>query len=206
MGTESAENAGGRRWQGVHKALADPLRVRLLETLWQAPQSARELAERVETPADRLYYHLHQLAEAGLIVVTGHRPLPRGKVERVYAPAAAEPPPDEPASPREMARFLGAMLEATRADIDAAYRSRETGARREVALHRGALRLTDEALDELQRYVGQLAERCAAEQSGGEPGTWTRVVVALVDLQDRPPPGSGTPVASEAAEPDAGSA
>jgi len=189
----SADSTGknGRRWRGVHKALADPLRVRLLEALWLAPQSTRELAARVEMPADRLYYHLHQLEQAGLVRIAEHRSLPRGKVERVYAPAVAEPPPDEAAGPRELARFLGAMLDATRADVDAACRSRENGARREVVLHRGALRLTDEALAELQQHVAELAGRCAADPSGDAAGVWTRVVVALVDLQDRPDPGPG---------------
>src|SRR5690242_6646388 len=115
MASAGPAGGAGRRWRGVHKALADPLRVRLLEALWLAPQSARELAGLVELPADRLYYHLHQLVQAGLVQIAEHRPLPRGKVERVYAPAVAEPPPDEAAGPREMAQFLGAMLEATRA-------------------------------------------------------------------------------------------
>lgn len=80
------------RWRGVHKALADPLRIRLLEALWETPQSARELADRADLPADRLYYHLGQLERAGLIEIAEYRPLARGKVERVYAPAVTEPP------------------------------------------------------------------------------------------------------------------
>ncbi|WP_405946854.1 winged helix-turn-helix domain-containing protein [Streptomyces prunicolor] len=57
------------RWRGVHKALADPLRIRLLEALWEMPRSARELADHVDLPADRLYYHLNQLERAGLIEI-----------------------------------------------------------------------------------------------------------------------------------------
>lgn len=173
-----------RRWHGVHKALADPLRIRLLEALWEAPQSARELADRADLPADRLYYHLTRLERAGLIEIAEYRPLARGKVERVYAPAVTEPPADA-ASPEEMAEFLGSMLEATRADINAAYRSRQAGGRREVDVHRGAVRLTDEALAELRGHVERLAA-CFGDHD--TPGVWTRVVVAVVDLQDRPPP------------------
>ncbi|MEU1623675.1 winged helix-turn-helix domain-containing protein [Streptomyces sp. NPDC005722] len=178
-----------RQWHGVHKALADPLRIRLLEALWETPLSARELAVHVGLPADRIYYHLNQLERAGLIEIAEYRPLARGKVERVYTPAVAEPPGDA-ASPEEMAEFLGSMLEATRADINAAHRSRQAGARREVDLHRGALRLTDEGLAELRAHIGRLAARFGDRDA---PGVWTRVVVAVVDLQDRPSQDAATP-------------
>lgn len=188
MGTQGS-GASPRRWQGVHKALADPLRIRLLEALWEMPQSARELAERADLPADRLYYHLGQLERAGLIAIAEYRPLARGKVERVYAPAVTEPPGDA-VSPEEMAEFLGSMLDATRADINAAYRSKQAGGRREVDVHRGALRLTEEALAELRGHVERLATRFGDRDA---PGVWTRVVVAVVDLQDRPPPDAVAP-------------
>jgi DNA-binding transcriptional ArsR family regulator len=177
-------------WHGVHKALADPLRIRLLEWLAEAPRSARQLADCVGLPADRLYYHLGQLEQAGLIEIAEYRPLARGKVERVYAPAQTEPPGDN-ADPEEMMAFLGSMLEATAMDITAAYRAKQAGHRREVDLRRGALRLTNEALAELRGSIEQLAARFADPGAGG---TWTGVLVTLVDLQDRPeadpPPGS----------------
>ena len=83
------------------------------------------------------------------------------------------------------------MLEATAMDITAAHQARQAGRRREVDLHRGALRLTDQALAELRGQIEQLAARFA---DPGADGIWTGVVLALVDLQDRPdadtPPGS----------------
>src|SRR5260221_8765243 len=175
---------------GVHKALADPLRIRLLEWLAEAPRSARQLAGCAGLPADRLYYHLGQLEQAGLIEVAGYRRLARGKAERIYARAETEPPGDD-ADPEETAAFLGSMLQATAMDITAAYQARQAGRHPEVDLHRGALRLTDQALAELRGHIEQLAARFA---DPGADGTWTGVVLALVDLQDRPdaepPPGS----------------
>jgi DNA-binding transcriptional ArsR family regulator len=171
-----------KRWHEVHKALADPLRIRLLEWLIEAPRSARELAGCAGLPADRLYYHLGQLEQAGLIEVAGYRRLDRGKAERIYAPAETEPPGDD-ADPEETAAFLGAMLQATAMDITAAYQARQAGRRREVDLHRGALRLTDQALAELRGHIEQLTARFADPAADG---TWTRVVLTLVDLQDRP--------------------
>ena len=102
-------------------------------------------------------------------------------------------PPGNQADPREIAAFLGSMLQATAMDITAAWRARETGRRREIDLHRGALRLTDEALAELRGNIEQLAARFAEPGAGG---TWTRVVVTLVDIEDRP--GIGTRPASPA--------
>jgi hypothetical protein len=77
--------------------------------------------------------------------------------------------------------FLGSMLEATAMDIAVAYRAKQAGRRREVDLLRGALRLTDEALTELRGHIQQLAGRFA---DPGASGTWTGVLLTLVDLQD----------------------
>jgi len=186
----SGTGAPGKPWHEVHRALADPLRIRLLEWLAEQPRSARQLADCAGMPADRLYYHLGQLEQAGLIEVSGYRRLARGKAERVYARAETEPPGDD-ASPEQTAAFLGSVLEATAMDITAAYQARQSGHRREVEVHRGSLRLTDQALAELRGNIQQLAARFA---DPGADGTWTRVVVAVVDVQDRPdadpPPGS----------------
>jgi DNA-binding transcriptional ArsR family regulator len=176
----------------VHKALADPLRLRIVEALWETPRSARELAECVGLPADRLYYHLGQLEQAKLIEVAEYRRLSGGKVERVYAPAEVEPPGDA-ADPEEMVTFLGSVLDATRADISTAYRAKQDGRRREVDVHRGTVRLTEQALTELRAQMEQLvrayAATCADAESSAveaeEGAVWTRLLVAVVDLQDR---------------------
>jgi DNA-binding transcriptional ArsR family regulator len=173
-----------KAWHRVHKALADPLRLQLVDWLMERPRSARELADCVGLPADRLYYHLGQLEQAGLIEVTEYRRLARGKAERVYAPAEAEPPGDD-ASPQETAALLGSMLEATTMDITAAFQAKQAGRRREVDLTRAALRLTDEALAELRGHLTQIAARFAEPDPDG---TWTRLVLVLADLQDRPGP------------------
>ena len=187
----SGTRASGKPWHAVHRALADPLRIRLLEWLAEEPRSARQLADRAGMPADRLYYHLGQLEQAGLIEVASYRRLARGKAERVYAPAETEPPGND-AGPEETAAFLGSMLQATAMDITAACRARRAGRRREVDLHRGALRLTDQALAELRGHIEQLAARFA---DPGADGTRTRMVLTLVDLQDRPDadPPAGSP-------------
>jgi len=83
------------------------------------------------------------------------------------------------------------VLEATAMDITAAYQAKQAGRRREVDVTRAALRLTDEALADLRGHLAQLAARFAEPDA---EGTWTRLVLVLADLQDRPgpaiPPGS----------------
>ena len=181
---------GGRPsgWRYVHRALADPLRIRLLEALWFSPRSVKELAEAVELPPDRLYYHLRQLEQAAVIEVTGYRPLPGGKVERLYRRAEAEPP-DEGASPEEIATFTGAVLDATKADITAAHMAKADGQRREVTVTRAALRLTNEGLAELYRMLNDVRDRFSAPEFADPEaeGTWVRVLVAVADLEERPP-------------------
>src|SRR6266436_6168324 len=110
--------------RSVHRALADPMRIRLLECLWGRPQSAKELAEWVGMAPDRLYYHLAQLEEAGLIEIAEYRRLPGGKVERVYRPTPVEPPGDE-ATPLEYAEFLGGLRITTKKNINAASMAKE---------------------------------------------------------------------------------
>jgi DNA-binding transcriptional ArsR family regulator len=173
----------------VHRALADPMRIRLLECLWGQPQSARELAEWAGMAPARLYYHLAQLEQAGLIEIAEYRRLPGGKVERVYRPTPMEPPGDE-ATPLEYAEFLGAVLEATRADVTAASVAKEAGERREITLTRATVRLSEADLITLREHLLELVHQ--AHQKPNDEGIWTRVVVTLVDLQDRgQPPNRG---------------
>ena len=174
--------------RSLHRALADPMRIRLLECLWGRPQSAKELAEWAGMAPDRLYYHLAQLEQAGLIEIAEYRRLPGGKVERVYRPTPLEPPGDE-ATPLEIADFLGAMLEATRADITAASLAKEGGERRDITLTRTTVRLSEAELVTLRERLLELVRQ--AQDKPDDEGVWKRVVVTLVDLQDRGQPTSG---------------
>jgi cytochrome c553 len=70
-------------------------------------------------------------------------------------------------------------------DIAAAFQAKQAGRRREVDVTRAALRLTDEALTELRDHLAQIAARSAEPEA---EGTWTRLVLVLADLQDRPAP------------------
>lgn len=171
-----------RPFRRVHRALADPLRIRVLDALWLRPRSAKELAGWAGVEPDRLYHHLRQLQRAGLIEVAGHRDLPGGKVERVYCRARTEPVGDD-ASPAETAHFLGQMLLATWMGLDQAFAARARGAEREVALARTGVHLSRRHLDELRKKIEELVARARDEPD--EDGVWTQVLVAVVDEEDR---------------------
>jgi DNA-binding transcriptional ArsR family regulator len=53
--------------EAMFRALADPIRRRLLERLVSGPASAGDLARRLAVPRVNVSHHLHVLAVAGLI-------------------------------------------------------------------------------------------------------------------------------------------
>ncbi|MGH3164695.1 MAG: ArsR/SmtB family transcription factor [Trebonia sp.] len=172
------------RLRAIHRALADPLRIRLFELLSVRPQSAGELAVRVGLRPERLYHHLAQLEAAKLIEISSYRSLPGGKVERIYAPAATEPPGDD-ADPADIALMLNAALETTRADVNAATAAKEAGQDREISLTRTGIRLNREHLADLNGAIGRFLG--AAQDHPDDDGVWTTVVWTAIDRQDRRP-------------------
>jgi DNA-binding transcriptional ArsR family regulator len=170
------------RLRAVHRALADPLRIRLYELLVDHPQSAKELAGRVGMRPDRLYHHLAQLEEGKLIDVAEYRRLPGGKVERVYAPADLEPSDGIPA-PADVALLLTAARETTRADVNAAAQAQEAGELRGVGLGRTAVHLNHEHLEQLKAELERLFTTATSQPD--DDGVWTTLLWVAVDRQDR---------------------
>lgn len=71
------------------RAVADPLRFRLVEALVARELSVAGLAEEVGAPVTRLYHHITLLLEAGLIEEV-RRVKRRGVEERIYRATARE--------------------------------------------------------------------------------------------------------------------
>jgi DNA-binding transcriptional ArsR family regulator len=68
------------------KALGDPLRLRILHTVMREPRrtwSVKEIAAALEQPVTKLYHHLKQLEQAGLVVDVETR-IVSGIVEHRY--------------------------------------------------------------------------------------------------------------------------
>jgi DNA-binding transcriptional ArsR family regulator len=65
------------------KAMADPIRLRFLMELAERPRTVKEVAEALEVPPTRLYYHLRILEQNGLVEVANRR-MVSGIEERSY--------------------------------------------------------------------------------------------------------------------------
>ncbi|HUQ39691.1 MAG TPA: winged helix-turn-helix domain-containing protein [Acidimicrobiales bacterium] len=97
------------------RAFADPLRHRIIALL-DRPRSVRDLAERLERPADRLYYHLRLLEQHGLI-----QPVEGGNGERRYRASARSISVDgRLAAPHALDGFVGEIFDQARQEWIAA--------------------------------------------------------------------------------------
>jgi GNAT superfamily N-acetyltransferase/DNA-binding transcriptional ArsR family regulator len=132
------------------RTLLDPVRARLFDLL-RTSRSIPQLAAEVGMPADRLYYHVHRLADAGLVEETGTRRSGR-HTERLYARTA------------ERIRFSGDLvldgerpLRAFTDELDDALVAASPGDPSSVTYHAGGL--TDaraaELADRLRALVAE---------------------------------------------------
>ena len=71
------------------KAIADPLRQRLLEQFHRQPATTKQVAERLGLKPTRLYHHVAKLEKAGLIRLVETRPV-RGTTEKYYSAVAGK--------------------------------------------------------------------------------------------------------------------
>jgi DNA-binding transcriptional ArsR family regulator len=55
------------------KALANPKRIQILKLLVESPKSAKEVADELGEPQNKIHYHLKELQRAGLIRVEGEK-------------------------------------------------------------------------------------------------------------------------------------
>src|SRR5476649_2096857 len=65
------------------RALAHPLRLRMLELFAERPRTTKQVAELLAQPPTRLYHHVAALERAGFLVLKETRPN-RGVVEKWY--------------------------------------------------------------------------------------------------------------------------
>src|SRR5438874_10330090 len=69
------------------RALAHPLRLRLLELFAEQPRTTKQVAELLDQPPTRLYHHVAALERAGLLRLTETRKN-RGTTEKWYEAVA----------------------------------------------------------------------------------------------------------------------
>jgi DNA-binding transcriptional ArsR family regulator len=69
------------------RAISDPLRVEIIEIIMREALTVKQMADRLNQPATKLYYHVSELESAGFVTLVGTR-VKSGIVEKYYRTAA----------------------------------------------------------------------------------------------------------------------
>jgi DNA-binding transcriptional ArsR family regulator len=146
---------------GEIEILASPTRIELIDTLEAlgGDASVAELAVHLGRPADGLYYHLRQLAAAGLVIEKStaegrrYRPRSRGEGLRLrYRPGAT-------ANAKAVAHVAASVLRIAGRDFSRALADPDTkaeGPLRELWAARGKGWVGDKELGEINRLLTRL--------------------------------------------------
>ncbi|MGH2744975.1 MAG: ArsR/SmtB family transcription factor [Thermoleophilaceae bacterium] len=185
------------------RALAHPLRLRILSILEQRVASPKELAHEIGAPLTHVSYHVRQLAQFGVIKLERTTPR-RGAVEHHYRLDARPSITDEGwGGAPEIAKqaLVGAVLGQMGAQVNAA--AAEAGFSRDGAhLQRMPLELDDEGWREASKAIRALVaelERIQADAHGRRKGPHPEgraatAVMMLFETAQQPSAQSGTPL------------
>jgi DNA-binding transcriptional ArsR family regulator len=162
------------------KVMADPLRLRIVELIGEAPVrawAAKEIAERLGTKQTKLYHHLGLLEEHGFIRVAETRVV-SGIVEKRYAVVALSFRVDHSllagaGGQDAVANVLDAIFEKTRTEIMDSQRaglldiSDEELERRRVGLWASRARLSPASVKKVTKLLEELAAYDDLEEADG---------------------------------------
>ncbi len=170
--------------------LTSPVRIELFECLARrGPASVAELARAMGRSADSLYYHVHLLVDAGVVVVKERRRTGR-RDESVFAAAVERLEmvcdPKSEASVRIEERGLRALLRLVERTYTRALRGGKVhtgGKNRDLFALRIRTTLDAEARGELNRRVEELWDflREHADEGRGRPTTLTLIAAPIPD-------------------------
>jgi hypothetical protein len=183
------------------RALAHPLRLRLVELFAQCPRTPKQAAALLGVPPTRLYHHVHALEHAGLIRLRETRPK-RGASEKYYEvppetkqEGLVHPPASAgPAGLRQRVALAAAGLEVTRRDLAAAFARAGSAPPRGAPLLARVLLPSTAAAERIRADLVELLRRYAAPAPPGEEcvtaptGDEDRWALTLILLPSGPPP------------------
>ncbi len=182
------------------RAIADPLRIRVLEAFAKAPRTVKQAAADLKLPPTKLYYHVNVLEEHGLLRVVGTRVV-SGIIEKSYRTAAKRIHSDSRLFALEAEErsqvpdaLLGAVLDTTRADLK---REIEAGRldpapdapiTRSAFIARGLRPLPPDQARELTLRLSHLLDEFAASEAdeGGENQVYSLTLVLFPMAQSLP--------------------
>lgn len=186
------------------KALSDPLRLRILETMvaesgraW----SVKELAGALAVPVTRLYHHVDLLVERDLVRAAGRR-LVSGIVETRYRVAAlslrldrALFRADTEAGATALHEMLATLFDGARDDIERGLAAGRIAAgedappERRLLLLRGTARLTPDRAEEFRARLQALTEEFGLDDTKTTAGHPYGIVLAVYPTE---PPAAAT--------------
>jgi DNA-binding transcriptional ArsR family regulator len=104
------------------KALADPVRLRIVLLSEDEPRTVKELAEALELPQTGLYYHVKLLLKAGILRVASKRMVSGIEEKRYQAVATSWPAPPDQIGVLAKAGLVKALFDTVEAEIQLAVR------------------------------------------------------------------------------------
>ena len=111
------------------RALAHPLRLRMLELFAEGPHTTKQVAQQLGEPPTKLYHHANALERAGLLRLSKTRQN-RGAVEKWYE-AATQKISERQSRSRPMLQAISGLatvaLEQTRREVELALRKPPSG-------------------------------------------------------------------------------
>ena len=149
------------------KALANPLRIRLLEAFAEAPRTTKQVAKLLGEKPTRLYHHVDALAKAGFLRLHSTRPN-RGTIEKYFEAVARRFEIESSlfegggaAAESSAAVMARSVLDTTRAEVLEHIRSGGVARRgHEPIVGRMMIRGSRADVDELRARVLELVRRC----------------------------------------------
>jgi DNA-binding transcriptional ArsR family regulator len=146
------------------RALAHPLRLRIIRVLYDGPRSNKELATELGEDPATVLYHVRTLVRNGFLAPGGRRPGARGSIEKLYRSTGKSWRLDVDAGLPQAARVRAAALEAFLAEVRAA------GATAQLETTRLALVVSADRRAELNRRLTDLLDEFAMrDDPDGEP-------------------------------------
>jgi len=188
------------------KALAHPLRVRILSVLQDRVASPSDLADELKAPLGNVSYHVRILARLGLLKLVKKRPR-RGAIEHYYE-ARSRVPVSDRAWGQVPKVVKEAMVDATLDQVSAyVEQSAASGGfeRPEAHLCRQPLRLDARGWQELSRLTAELLQRAneleadsiaRLKRSGSDGEVCAGLVMMLFESA-----AGGVPAAGDGGEP-----
>lgn len=174
---------------GQLEALASPLRTRILRNAG-VPITVAEMAERLDVPKTRLYYHVNLLIDEGLLEQVDSRKS-GARIERIYLRSAGDFKlgPDVARSvgdPRRAAELAtSVILEPARVEIEDSIEKVFAGVEPSGNFSRTVVRLSDEDVERFTHRFNELvADVRGADRPGEEPARIFALTAAFVPVEE----------------------